>query len=155
MQVVPMKQHDFDTYLQESIVEYAREHVKGGRWTEEESLEQSAKEFDDLLPEGVGTKDQYLYTLEDNEELVGYFWFAVRERNGIKSAFVYEIRILDQFQRRGYGMQTFRWMEEKARKMGISSISLHVFGHNHPARQMYQKLGYEETNVMMRKTLAE
>jgi ribosomal protein S18 acetylase RimI-like enzyme len=37
--------------------------------------------------------------------------------------------------------------------MGINSIRLHVFGYNHSAIAMYQKLGYETTNLQMEKKL--
>jgi ribosomal protein S18 acetylase RimI-like enzyme len=37
--------------------------------------------------------------------------------------------------------------------MAISKISLHVFGHNKIAISLYQKTGYEITNVLMSKTL--
>jgi len=44
-------------------------------------------------------------------------------------------------------------LEERVRHLGLSTISLHVFGHNHAARALYEKLGYVTTNVMMSKTL--
>ena len=34
------------------------------------------------------------------------------------------------------------------------SISLHVFGHNRVARALYEKLGYETTNVNMTEKLS-
>jgi len=37
--------------------------------------------------------------------------------------------------------------------MGDSAIGLHVFGDNAPARSLYKKLGYTETNVNMVKRL--
>ncbi|MCK5786660.1 MAG: GNAT family N-acetyltransferase [Candidatus Sabulitectum sp.] len=36
---------------------------------------------------------------------------------------------------------------------GIREIELHVFGHNTPARALYQKIGYVEADVTMRKQI--
>jgi ribosomal protein S18 acetylase RimI-like enzyme len=44
-------------------------------------------------------------------------------------------------------------LEEKARKLELNSLDLHVFGSNHVARKLYETIGYEITHVMMSKTL--
>jgi ribosomal protein S18 acetylase RimI-like enzyme len=44
-------------------------------------------------------------------------------------------------------------LEELARGMGIREVALHVFGHNHAARALYEKAGYEITNINMTRTL--
>lgn len=38
-------------------------------------------------------------------------------------------------------------------ELGMKKIGLHVFGHNKVARGLYEKLGYETTNVVMAKTI--
>lgn len=38
-------------------------------------------------------------------------------------------------------------------EIGLKSIRLHVFGHNKIARRLYEKLGYIETNIKMKKVL--
>jgi ribosomal protein S18 acetylase RimI-like enzyme len=47
-----------------------------------------------------------------------------------------------------------RAAEDEARRLGVDTIRLHVFGHNTRARPLYDKLGYEPTNIMMSKTLS-
>jgi RimJ/RimL family protein N-acetyltransferase len=44
-------------------------------------------------------------------------------------------------------------MEEVVKIAGLNVIGLHVFGYNTGARAMYEKLGFEVTDVMMRKWL--
>ncbi len=51
------------------------------------------------------------------------------------------------------GEQAFQALEIKVRELGLHTIALHVFGHNHAARAMYEKLGYITTNVQMLKTV--
>jgi ribosomal protein S18 acetylase RimI-like enzyme len=82
-------------------------------------------------------------------------WFAERELGANRTAFIYDIRIEAAFQRRGYATQAFRVLEQLVRSMGMSAISLHVFGHNTAARALYEKLGFETTNVLMTKTIAD
>lgn len=40
-----------------------------------------------------------------------------------------------------------------AKDLGINKIGLHVFGHNKVPRGLYEKLGYEITNITMSKTI--
>jgi ribosomal protein S18 acetylase RimI-like enzyme len=102
----------------------------------------------------LDTPDQYLYSIKDAAGAnVGILWFAARHRNGERSAFVYDVRIDNQFQRRGYGLQAFHALETVARDMGITTIGLHVFGHNTAARALYEKLGFVTTNLIMKKTI--
>ncbi|GAK03983.1 hypothetical protein JCM19037_2352 [Geomicrobium sp. JCM 19037] len=44
-------------------------------------------------------------------------------------------------------------VERLATKMGISRLGLQVFGHNDVARRLYEKLDYEETNIIMKKDI--
>jgi len=150
-----MTDDEFQMYLQYSIQDYAQDHIKGGRWSEEEALQESAKEYQGYLPQGVQTPDNYLYMIEDEklEKSVGILWVALREQAAERQAFVYDVKIFDEFRRRGYATQAFQLLEKKAAELGAASIGLHVFGHNLPAREMYEKLGYAVTNVIMRKEL--
>jgi RimJ/RimL family protein N-acetyltransferase len=151
IQLKPMSEADFKAYLEILIPDYAQEHVKNGRWTAEEALTESRAEIEKLWHNGLATENQYIFNIVANEEPepVGILWFAVDKGK----AFVYDIVIYDAFQRRGYATQAFLILEDKVRQLGLNTISLHVFGHNHAARALYQKLGYAETNVMMSKTL--
>jgi len=151
----PMTEVELQHFLEPAILEYAQRHVEAGQWTAVEAVEKSRKEFQDLLPQGVATPDHYLFTLVNEvQQQVGMLWFARRESQGQPLAFVYEVRIDEAFRRRGYASQAFRELETKVQELGWNRISLHVFGANHAAIELYKKLGYEMTNVLMAKTLA-
>jgi ribosomal protein S18 acetylase RimI-like enzyme len=148
----PLTEAEFQAFLEPAIAEYAAEHIRGGRWSEAEAPEESRKEFMQLLPDGVHTAKQHLFSIRDEAGAqVGMIWFAERERGADRSAFVYDVRIDEAFQRRGYATQAFQALERLVRDMGITAISLHVFGHNTAARALYEKLGFETTNVLMTK----
>ncbi len=149
-----MTEAELQRWIEPSIQEYAQGHVENGQWTEAEAVEKSRKEFQDLLPQGVATPNHYLFTLvNEAQQQVGMLWFARRESQGHPMAFVYDVRITEAFRRQGYASQAFREMENKLRELGWNRISLHVFGTNHAARDLYNKLGYEITNVLMAKAL--
>ncbi len=90
---------------------------------------------------------------EATGEKVGHIWFTKMTYGGQTFAFVYDLIIFDEFRRRGYGEATMRALEEKVREQGLDSIGLHVFGHNHAAKALYEKIGYEITDLNMQKKL--
>ena len=155
LRLVPMTETEFLGYSKNSIEHYAQEHVKAGNWHPSDAVLKAQKEFQELLPEGVSSKNQYIFTIEDDQAdlKIGMIWFAVRDNGLHRSAFIYDFIIDEQYRKQGYGMQTLIALEIKARVLGIDTISLHVFGHNHAAIALYQKAGYEITNLHMAKKL--
>jgi len=153
---IPMSEERYESWRQSSIAGYAEENVVSGRWSTEEANLKSEQEFVRLLPYGLSTPDNYIYSLVEDQtsEPVGMVWFAlVREEGGKGHAFLYDFQILEAHRRRGYGTQALLRLDERVRAMGMKVISLHVFAHNRAARELYAKAGYKETNVMMSKEL--
>jgi len=153
--LVPLPQTELDSYLQDSIREYADDHVRTGNWKPEEALERSKREFDELLPQGVNSPGQHLFSIRERatELPVGMIWFAERGQGQTPFAFIYDLIILPEHRGKGYGEAAMRAVEDEARKLGLKRISLHVFGQNRVARNLYEKLGYEPTNIQMSKDL--
>jgi ribosomal protein S18 acetylase RimI-like enzyme len=147
-----MTQIEFEEFLERSIPEYAADHVRAGNWTESESLEKSRKEFEELLPQGLKTEDNFLYTLFDGGQAVGMTWIKAKTHPS-KSGFIYDVFVEEKFRGKGYGKSLMLLLEEKAREMGLKSLELHVFGSNTVARKLYETIGYETTNVLMSKKL--
>lgn len=163
VRLVPMSAEDLEVRLKQAIPEYAQDHVDSGNWAPEEALARSEKDFHELLPQGVATPNQHLFTIlaedgggtdEPTERKVGMVWFAVAPKRARPSAWVYDFFVAPEYRRRGYGRAAFLAMEEKVRQLGLNRIELHVFGQNQGARALYESLGYEVTNVMMAKRLA-
>ncbi|CAG0931800.1 diamine N-acetyltransferase [Thermoflexales bacterium] len=156
IRLIPMTETEYQAYLDISIREYAEDKVKAGNWQPEEALERSAQEFQRLLPEGVATRDQYLYNIEEAALgiKVGMIWLARIMQGAHAIMFIYDFRIDEPYRRKGYGEQAMRAAEDQAKTLGLDTIALHVFGYNHAARALYEKLGYETTNINMAKKLA-
>ncbi len=156
VRLVQMTEAEFQTYLDSDIRRYAEEQVKAGHWDASEALEKSRQEHQRLLPDGLATKNQYLFSLQDEETgaQIGIIWFALDRSNPPRSAFIYDFVIYDQFRRKGYGTQALHALEEQVQELGAYQISLHVFKHNTAARALYKKVGYKATGSHMSKKLS-
>jgi ribosomal protein S18 acetylase RimI-like enzyme len=145
----------FAAYVERSIPSYAAEHVKAGNWTEAEALDKARASFDELLPMGVATQDNFLYTVEETQsgETVGLIWFRVDRSKIEPEAFVYDLLICADFRRRGYGRAAMEAMIGELRGLGVHRVALHVFGHNSGAIDFYRSLGFETADLVMAKRL--
>ena len=85
---------------------------------------------------------------------VGMLWFAVEETRPT-AAFIYDFSVGETYRGKGYGREALLALENRAKALGVRSISLHVFGHNRIARALNEKLGYETTNINMTKRLGD
>jgi ribosomal protein S18 acetylase RimI-like enzyme len=152
--LVPMAEADYAKFCAAAIPGFAADKVAAGQWRAEESLELARKAYEQLLPDGLATANQYLYcVVGDRDEVVGTLWFAAKEQAGRRIAYIYEIEIQPEHRRRGHARRALEAAEAEARKLGLDGIGLHVFGHNAGARALYESLGYQPTNINMFKPL--
>jgi GNAT superfamily N-acetyltransferase len=155
VQLVPMTEAEFEAFMKISMRDQAQGQVQAGTWRPEEADKNIEMLRSQFLPAGLATPNHFFFTVEetDTSAKVGGLWYVAEEGEGERQFFVVDIQVHDAYRRRGYGSQAFKAMEAKAREMGITIISLHVFKHNHPARAMYEKLGYVGTDTMIAKEL--
>lgn len=152
----PMTEAEFAAWCDSIIPDYAAEKVKSGDWLESDALDRSRASLDELLPRGIETPDNHLFAIVDpGGESVGMLWFAIKERSGNRIAYVYNIAIDPRFRRQGHAERAFDALEREANRLGLKGIALHVFGHNRGARSLYEKLGFEATDITMFKPLGE
>jgi len=155
LSLVPMSEAEFAAYLAHAVRDYADSHIRAGDVVPEEALSRAQKDYDELLPEGLRSKDDFLFTLtHDTLGAVGIVWFELKERREVKSAYLYDIAIREDLRGRGYGRQALELLEVKLRELSVQSIGLNVFGYNHAARALYEKMGYQITGMGMKKMLA-
>ena len=153
--LVPMTPEEFALYLERLVVAYAADKVRAGNWTSDESVRRSREECQALLPMGPDTPGQHLYRILDTEtgERVGVVWLAEDTRKLSPTGFIYDLEVEAPYRRRGFATRAMLALEVKARALGLDTIGLHVFGFNREARALYEKLGYEITNINMSKAL--
>lgn len=151
-----MTEPEFAAYLAVAIPEYAQEKIASGQWAQADALELSRQGYAELLPSGLATPDNFLFTVRDSTASapIGMLWFAAQERAGQRIAFVYDVAIDSAHQRKGHASRAFAALEVEVQQRGLSGIALHVFGQNTAAQALYRKLGYQTTNINMFKQLA-
>ncbi|WP_456271123.1 GNAT family N-acetyltransferase [Bacillus sp. AK031] len=147
----PMTNEEFEKFLARAVINYADEKAAAGNWTKEEALENSKKDFERLLPDGAESENNHLYTIIVQETNAGAIWLA---EIGNQTGYIYDIYLETEHQGKGYGKQAMLEIEKVAKNLGLSKIELHVFAHNKTARNLYEKLNYETTNIIMAKKLS-
>ena len=155
VRLVKLDDAAYHDYRRDLVRDYAADKVRAGAWSQVEAEGRAARDVDALLPEGPATQGHFLYSVRDdstNAE-VGIVWFALRDSGVGRSIWIYDIIIHENFRRKGYASRTLELVEDRAKELGAKSVELHVFGHNHGARALYEKMGYNETSITMAKPI--
>jgi ribosomal protein S18 acetylase RimI-like enzyme len=151
----PFDEADFAAWLVQAIPAYALAHVQDGTWTLAESVLRSQEAHAALLPQGLATPGHAFVRLhvDGMPAPVGTLWWAETEAAGERGVYVYGIEVEEPARGRGIAAAALEALERRARARGMRFVSLHVFGHNLPARRLYERLGFLPTNITMRKNL--
>lgn len=140
-------------WVDKTTAEYAQEHVSAGNWEAEGALAKAKAQFAELLPDGLATHDQQLWSIQDVEgRHVGIIWVGPRP-NTERALFIWDVAIEPEARGRGLGQAALEALHAWAREHGYERVSLHVFGGNQVARRLYRRSGYVETDVQMEKRL--
>jgi ribosomal protein S18 acetylase RimI-like enzyme len=144
----PMSPAAFAAYLEGSAREYAAERQAAGEPLEdaERIAEQTMVE---LLPEGLGTAGQHLFTTYADGTDAGLLWLATDRA----VVYVYDVEILDGLRGRGLGRAVMNAAAAWSAERGAPAIGLNVFSHNHTARRLYDRLGYRVVRDQARAAL--
>ncbi len=156
IELIPMTEVEFAQFTAIVNASYAQEKVESGAWRADEALRLAQEAHQKLLPAGIHTPDQHLFTITEtsSDTKVGFLWFGVTRQESDPAdqmAYVYQFLIYAPYRRRHYGSDAFRALEALVRRLGIGTVALHVFGANVAARALYEKLGYLITDVNMAK----
>ena len=159
LELKPMNQDQYNNYITYSKNNYAQEIIKSRGIGIEEAMQITNKEYDALLSDCLKSKNQYLYTIKnDNNENIGIIWFSSDSNHVDNELFLCDIEINKEFRGKGYGRESMDLLESKVKEFNMHTISLHVFLHNKIAYSLYNKIGYKEVKrgkagVIMKKTL--
>lgn len=150
MKLCKMTPSEYEIFRERSQSDYARERRVLTEQTEDEAMARASTEFARILPEGQATPDHFFYSLHDESGgHCGYIWFALNSSTGKQRIFVMDIMVEPSHRRKGYGQFMLQWLKDETRRLGYNEIALHVLAHNHGARQLYEQMGFEVTNLYM------
>jgi len=139
----PMTEEDFSAFLQLSYESFADDLTRTQPLvTRQAALQEAQSEVQELLPEGLATKNHYLFTIRDTQNTpAGYLWYDLL---GLSKAFINDLYISPSCRRKGYALQALKLMEQQ---LTVPHITLHVFESNHAARCLYEKAGFSYLNM--------
>ncbi len=154
VELLPMSEDQFQSYLERAVHRYAKENVKAGYRTDEDAERRSREDHLRLLHLGLDTPDNYLFEIRDraNGEEVGALWFKV-EDDGRPVGFIYDVFLEEDHRRKGLGKATMKALEQLAREKGLKALYLHVFTHNPVAVHLYEVAGFKVKSMNMEKRL--
>lgn len=154
MKLIPMTESDYAFWQPRSIENYIQEKMKANALTRAEAEEIGKADFKRILPDGLGSKDNYLFKMKgDGPDALGYLWYCVRGPQDNRRIFICDIMVEEKYRGKGYGKMAMLQAEEGAKALGIKKMGLHVFGYNKTAIGLYQSLGYLTTDLVMEKSL--
>lgn len=148
-----MQEEEFESSMKIGRESYIAGNMKAQGINYEQAQEQALKEYEKLLPTGFKTKDHMFFTALVNGEFAGYAWVNIKRDHGKVAAWGYDIHVLDEYRRQGVAKEIFSKLEPLLKDKGVSEIRFHVFADNFRALPLYESLGYEKTNIIMRKEI--
>jgi ribosomal protein S18 acetylase RimI-like enzyme len=148
-----MRADEYQGFADRSRQGYIDDMVEHGGMQRSAAEAKADRDFALVLPDGLETPGHWIFVVEADGLAVGVLWFAERVMDGRTSAFLYDIHIDPDQQRRGHGRAAMLAFEQEASRRGLTHLSLNVFGGNERARGLYRSLGFNETSVQMSKQL--
>lgn len=150
-----MNESEFSNYRRFALPNYAEEMMKAEGVSQEFAYQMAEDSFAKILPQGLKTPQQYFFSIVETgtAKNVGMIWFGKRKVGSQFQAFIYDFVLDPDARGQGYGKLAMSLIENEVKKVGLTSIGLHVFGHNTRAIQLYQSVGYRTTNLHMMKDL--
>ncbi|WP_134766309.1 GNAT family N-acetyltransferase [Nocardioides sp. 1609] len=148
----PMDEVAFAGWEADELENYAQERARTGE-SLERAREVSREQHAELLPDGVASEHHHFFVGrvrgDDGWSTVGTLWLSTER----PMAFVYDVAVHEAHRRRGHGAGLMRAGALWAQEHGAHALGLNVFGHNHAARALYDKLGYHVTEEFLGKRL--
>jgi ribosomal protein S18 acetylase RimI-like enzyme len=143
----------YRSYSGNSRDEYAKEIAESGSMSWEDAVQKAAADYARMLPHGLDTPDNYLFTAYDGDAAVGILWVMLQARSDGPRLFIGDISVDPDARRQGYGRAIMTAAEDFARTHQATAIALNVFGQNVAAQELYRQLGYRTTSIQMLKPL--
>jgi ribosomal protein S18 acetylase RimI-like enzyme len=149
----PLSDDEFDAWFPAMRDSYAQDMARDAGLAPEKAAAMAATQMDALFPGPAPSPQQLVYVLEADGERVGELWLCARENVPQPALFIYFVGIDEEHRGKGYGKAAMELVESEARRLGIDTVALNVFGKNEVARNLYRSVGYEENAVSMSKKL--
>ena len=143
-----MEEEEFVAWLPLLRDDYAGDLIRDYGMSADKARAQAVAEID-----GRRSAEHSVFVIEVEREPVGHLWLVERRDAYEPTWVVYDIDVDEPHRGRGYGRAAMAFVEEEARRRGLTRIALHVGARNDVARNLYRSLGFEENEVAMSKPI--
>ena len=139
-----MTPDEFRHFYQWSTAQQAAELIEEHHISYEAALQAATKEVDEMLPDGLHTKHNYLMTITEapRGESAGFLWTLHEYTAGKKQSFLCDFAIWESKRRKGYASAALTLAEANAAAAGCVESVLFVSDSNIAAKALYEKCGY-------------
>lgn len=156
MELIKMTEEQYSAYRTEFLDSLRIAFEKNCKVSSTDAILMAEQTLNDVLPEGLCTKDHDLFVAMQSEEIVGYVWVVWNRKLFIPTAYIYDLRVVQQKRRKGLGRAIMSLVEQMASKLAMKQILLHVFHSNQNAFRFYtQQVGFEIQSSYLRKSLTD
>jgi ribosomal protein S18 acetylase RimI-like enzyme len=150
-ELTPFSQQDFVAFYQDFIPLYTETMLQAHMFKDrQEALTSAQTQMAALFPEGLESKGQHLLNITQNQENIGYLWYAEKLDSEHKETgrlcYVY---ITPPFRNRGYAKDSIQKTEVDLKSRGISRLGLNVFSTHSSAKKLYESLGYRVVRTFL------
>lgn len=147
----PMMPAEYRDWLPWAIQEYAREDVEHKEVDPERAHANMSAFLESVIPRGPRTEGHRMSIVEDaaTGERVGYTWWAERELDAGRAAWIYDVYIDEPHRGKGFGRGLMEAVEAQVREAGLTRMELHVWVDNDPAISLYRSFGFVPAGMEM------
>ena len=136
----PMRDTEYADWRAEMERGYASDAAESGDMLPEQAAASAAAQTDQLLPNGLSTANHSFLCLCAGDEVVATNWIAHHRAPGM--SWVYAVEVHERCRGKGYGRAAMVIGERATLDAGDTHLALNVFGHNHVAISLYNRMGY-------------
>lgn len=137
-----MTHDEFEIFYQWSAEQNVKEMMDEFHLSQEEAAKKTAAELARMLPDGLHTENNHLFTIVADGESAGFIWTLHEEFEGRKQSFVCDFAIWESKRRKGYGAAALHLVEKHAADAGCQESVLFVSDDHEAANALYKKCGY-------------
>jgi GNAT superfamily N-acetyltransferase len=149
----PLSPKRLPKWLRRSTEEYASDLVSMGQ-SPAEAHRQATRIMENSFPGGRPASGHFVFDVHDGPgRPVGSLWIGRAAGKDDGAWWVWDISINESERGQGLGRETMLAAEQFARSHHARTLGLSVFGFNTVARQLYESLDYETTEIKMVKAL--
>lgn len=149
MRIVPITAEMAEKYRGE-IAQLYFENVRSNAFYSHYTYTEAYEKIGSLI-DHLKDNTAIVYGAFEAEELVAFIWAYVHQFREENRMYVSEIRVKEEYRKRGIGRELLRLVEDKAKEMGLGAVYLHAEAGNKDARRLYEACGYCEERIQMRK----